>query len=44
MVLVLKGTTMRNIASNFGDDDAVLEFFGGSVDVTNLLVVNAKMT
>jgi hypothetical protein len=22
----------------------VLEFFGGSVDVTNLLVVNAKMT
>lgn len=36
-----KGTTVNNIVSNFGDDDAI-EFFGGSVNVTNVLVVNAK--
>tara|TARA_R110001583_G_C5654011_1_gene409020 strand:- start:127 stop:1314 length:1188 start_codon:yes stop_codon:yes gene_type:complete len=35
------GTTVNNIASLYGDDDAV-EFFGGTVNVTNLLVVNAK--
>jgi hypothetical protein len=35
------GTTVNNIVSKYGDDDAV-EFFGGNVNVTNLLVVNAK--
>lgn len=35
------GTVVNNIASLYGDDDAI-EFFGGSVNVTNLLVVNAK--
>jgi hypothetical protein len=35
------GTTVNNIASLNGDDDAI-EFFGGSVNVTNVLVVNAK--
>jgi hypothetical protein len=35
------GTTVNNIASKYGDDDAI-EFFGGTVNVTNLLVVNAK--
>ncbi len=35
------GTTVDNIASMYGDDDAI-EFFGGTVDITNLLVVNAK--
>lgn len=35
------GTVVENIASKNGDDDAV-EFFGGSVNVKNLLVVNAK--
>lgn len=35
------GTVVENIASLYGDDDAI-EFFGGSVNVTNLLVVNAK--
>jgi hypothetical protein len=35
------GTTVNNIASYYGDDDAI-EFFGGTVNVTNLLVVNAK--
>ena len=35
------GTTVTNIASYYGDDDAI-EFFGGTVNVTNLLVVNAK--
>lgn len=35
------GTVVENIASKYGDDDAI-EFFGGSVNVTNLLVVNAK--
>ncbi|MEZ4854622.1 hypothetical protein [Flavobacterium sp.] len=34
-------TTINNIASLYGDDDAI-EFFGGTVNVTNLLVVNAK--
>jgi len=36
-----KGTSIKNIAIYNGDDDAI-EFFGGTVDVTNLLVVNAK--
>ncbi|MCB9201723.1 MAG: hypothetical protein H6604_01560 [Flavobacteriales bacterium] len=36
-----KGTKVNNIAALYGDDDA-LEFFGGTVDVTNVLVVNAK--
>jgi hypothetical protein len=35
------GTIVNNIASKYCDDDAI-EFFGGSVNVTNLLVVNAK--
>jgi hypothetical protein len=35
------GTVVNNIASKFSDDDAI-EFFGGSVNVTNLLVVNCK--
>jgi hypothetical protein len=35
------GTTVNNIASYYGDDDAI-EFFGGSVNVSNMLVVNAK--
>ncbi|AWM15302.1 hypothetical protein DI487_08205 [Flavobacterium sediminis] len=35
------GTIVDNIASMYGDDDAI-EFFGGTVEVTNLLVVNAK--
>jgi hypothetical protein len=35
------GTVVNNIASWYGDDDAI-EFFGGTVNVTNLLVVNAK--
>jgi len=35
------GTVVENISSKYGDDDAI-EFFGGSVNVTNLLVVNAK--
>ncbi|MVO10072.1 hypothetical protein GOQ30_12945 [Flavobacterium sp. TP390] len=35
------GTTVNNIVSKYGDDDAI-EFFGGTVNVTNLLVVNAK--
>ena len=35
------GTVVNNIASLYGDDDAI-EFFGGSVNVTNVLVVNAK--
>jgi hypothetical protein len=33
------GTTIENIFINGGMDDGI-EFFGGSVDVTNLLVVN----
>lgn len=35
------GTTISNIFINNGDDDGI-EFFGGTVNVTNLLVVNAK--
>ncbi len=35
------GTTITNIAIFNGDDDAI-EFFGGTVNVINLLVVNAK--
>lgn len=35
------GTTVSNIAILVGDDDAI-EFFGGSVSVDNLLVVNAR--
>jgi hypothetical protein len=35
------GTTLTNIAILNGDDDGI-EFFGGTVNVTNLLVVNAK--
>ncbi len=35
-----KGTTINNIAV-FNNDDDTIEFFGGSVNVTNLLVVNA---
>lgn len=35
------GTSIKNIAIYNGDDDAI-EFFGGTVNVTNLLVVNAK--
>lgn len=34
-------TKISNIAINQGDDDAI-EFFGGTVSVTNLLAVNAK--
>ncbi|CAL2083296.1 hypothetical protein [Tenacibaculum sp. 190524A02b] len=35
------GTIISNIAILNGDDDAI-EFFGGTVDATNILVVNAK--
>ena len=35
------GTTISNIAIFNGDDDAI-EWFGGTVDVTNLLVVNPR--
>ncbi|TRX50407.1 hypothetical protein FNH22_25535 [Fulvivirga sp. M361] len=35
------GTTINNIAVNFGDDDGI-EWFGGTVDVDNALVVNAR--
>ena len=35
------GTTLSNIAIFNGDDDAI-EFFGGTVNVKNVLVVNAK--
>ena len=41
MYSVGSGTTVNNITSKYGDDDAI-EFFGGTVNVTNLLVVNAK--
>lgn len=34
------GTTISNVAILYGDDDAI-EWFGGSVNVNNLLVVNA---
>jgi hypothetical protein len=30
----IHGTTVNNIASKYGDDDAI-EFFGGTVNVTN---------
>lgn len=36
-----KGTTINNIAIFNGNDDSI-EFFGGTVDVSNLLAVNAK--
>ncbi|MFL9845463.1 hypothetical protein [Flavobacterium rhizosphaerae] len=36
-----KGTTISDIAIYDGDDDTI-EFFGGNVNVTNLLCVNAK--
>ncbi|UII22065.1 hypothetical protein [Fulvivirga ligni] len=35
------GTTIENIAVNYGDDDAV-EFFGGRVNVKNILAVNIR--
>ncbi len=35
------GTTISNIAIFYGDDDAI-EFFGGTVNAENILVVNAK--
>jgi hypothetical protein len=41
MYSVGSGTVVENIASKYGDDDAI-EFFGGTVNVKNVLVVNAK--
>ena len=35
------GTTINNVYITDGDDDAI-EFFGGTVSVSNILVVNAK--
>lgn len=35
------GTVLSNIAILYGDDDAI-EFFGGSVNASNILAVNAK--
>lgn len=35
------GTTISNVYISGGDDDGI-EFFGGSVSVSNILVVNAK--
>ncbi|TKG93505.1 hypothetical protein EYV94_17320 [Puteibacter caeruleilacunae] len=35
------GTTINNIAVFHGDDDGV-EFFGGTAEVSNVLIVNAK--
>jgi len=35
------GTTVSNVMLSYGDDDAI-EFFGGSVNVSNILVVNSK--
>ncbi|WP_271765699.1 hypothetical protein [Aquimarina algiphila] len=35
------GTQISNVAALFGDDDAI-EFFGGTVSVTNALMVNAR--
>ncbi|MDN3596199.1 hypothetical protein [Zunongwangia endophytica] len=35
------GTSISNIMVRYGDDDGI-EWFGGTVDVTNALVVNAK--
>lgn len=34
-----RGTTISNIMLNYGDDDAI-EFFGGTVNASNILVVN----
>ncbi len=41
MYSVGNGTKIENIASKYGDDDAI-EFFGGTVNVKNVLVVNTK--
>lgn len=35
------GTTITNVASLYGDDDAI-ELFGGTVNVTNALMVDAR--
>ncbi|WP_037318956.1 hypothetical protein [Salegentibacter sp. Hel_I_6] len=35
------GTSISNIVVNYGDDDG-MEWFGGTVDVENALVINAK--
>lgn len=35
------GTTISNIYLKYGNDDAI-EFFGGTVNVSNILVINAK--
>lgn len=35
------GTTVSNVFISHGDDDAI-EFFGGTVNVSNILVVNAR--
>ncbi len=35
------GTVVSNVAAIFGDDDAI-EMFGGTVDITNALMVNAR--
>lgn len=35
------GTTINNIFIHYGDDDGI-EFFGGTVNVSNILIVNAK--
>lgn len=35
------GTTVNNVFINYGDDDAI-EFFGGTVNVSNILVVNPR--
>jgi len=35
------GTSINNVFINYGNDDAI-EFFGGTVNISNLLVVNAK--
>jgi hypothetical protein len=41
MYAVGSGTVVENVVSKYGDDDAI-EFFGGTVNVKNILVVNAK--
>lgn len=35
------GTTVSNVQINYGDDDAI-EFFGGTVNVSNILAVNPR--
>lgn len=35
------GTTVSNVYIRYGDDDAI-EFFGGTVNVSNILAVNAR--